>query len=145
MTDQCEMPKHGSKSEDIEKMLKTYKTVAVVGASPKEDRPSYGVAKYLQSVGYRIIPVNPTAKEILGEKCYPDLKSIPDKVEIVDVFRKPEFVPEIAKAAVEIGAKVLWMQEQVISNEAGDIASKAGLKVVMNKCIAKEYTKMSGS
>ncbi len=143
MSNECELPKYSNTSEEIKEILNNNKIIAVVGASPKEDRPSYGVSKYLKDKGYKIIPVNPVAKEILGEKCYSDLKSIPEKVDIVDVFRKPEFVPEIAKAAAQIGAKVLWMQELVISNEAGDIAKKAGLKVVMNKCILKEHAKIS--
>ena len=143
MTDKCEMPTVNSTTEEIKTILKTYKTIAVVGLSPKEDRPSFGVSKYLQSVGYRIIPVNPTIKEVLSEKSYPNLTSIPYKIDIVDVFRDPAFVVSIAKEAVEIGAKVLWFQEGVINNDAAEIAKKAGLKVIQNKCILKEHRKIS--
>ena len=139
MTQQCEMPTVNSSSAEIKEILTKYKTIAVVGLSPKEDRPSFGVAKYLKVQGYKIYPVNPTVKEVLGEKSYPDLKSIPDKIDIVDVFRDPAVVVPVAKDAVEIGAKVLWLQELVINNEAAEIAKKAGLKVVQNKCMLKEH------
>jgi hypothetical protein len=142
MSNECEIPKHAASPEDIKEILRDHKTVAIVGASPKKARPSYAVAKYLKDNGYKIYPVNPGCEEVLGEKCWPDLDSIPDKVDIVDVFRKPEFAPEIAKKAVAIGAKVLWMQEMVISNEAGNIAKNGGLKVVMNKCMLKEHSAM---
>jgi uncharacterized protein len=139
MNQQCEMPTVNSTTSEIKEILTKYKTIAVVGLSPKEDRPSFRVAKYLQSQGYKIYPVNPTVKEVLGEKSYPDLKSIPDKIDIVDVFRDPAVVVPVAKDAVEIGAKVLWLQELVINNEAAEIAQKAGLKVIQNKCILKEH------
>jgi uncharacterized protein len=142
MTQQCEMPTVNSTTSEIKEILAKYKTIAVVGLSPKEDRPSFRVAKYLQSQGYKIYPVNPTVKEVLGEKSYPDLKSIPDKIDIVDVFRDPAVVVPVAKDAVEIGAKVLWFQELVINNEAAEIAQKAGLKVIQNKCILKEHRKL---
>ena len=145
MKRQCEIPKVTSPTAEIKGILTKYKTIAVVGLSPKENRPSHGVSKYMQSHGYKIYPVNPTIKEILGEKSYPDLKSIPDKIDIVDVFRDPAFVVEVAKDAVLIGAKVLWLQEGVINNEAAEIAKKAGLKVVMNKCILKEHRKLSSN
>lgn len=129
--------------KDIEKILKGYKTIAVVGLSPKEDRPSHNVAKYLKSQGYRIIPVNPNATEIFGEKCYPDLKSISEKVDIVDIFRRSEDVPSIVDEAISIGARVVWMQEGIINNEAADRARKAGLEVIMDRCMLKEHKRLT--
>ena len=109
----------------IRKILSTTKTIAIVGLSPKSERPSYFVGTYLKSEGYRIIPVNPRATEILGEKSYPDLLSIPEPVDMVDVFRKPEDCVEVAKQAVQIGAKTLWLQLRVVNLEAAEIAGKA--------------------
>ncbi|HLG30642.1 MAG TPA: CoA-binding protein [Candidatus Brocadiales bacterium] len=128
--------------KDIKGILKEYRTVAVVGLSPKEDRPSYNVAKYLKSQGYRIIPVNPNAKEVLGEVSYPDLKSIPEEVEIVDIFRRSEDVPPIVDDAISVGAKVVWMQEGIINNEAAEMARKAGLEVIMDRCMFKEHRRL---
>jgi len=127
-----------------EKILKTYHTVAVVGLSPKSDRPSFKVASYLKEQGYRVIPVNPQAKEILGETCYPDLASIPQPVEVVDIFRSSEQVPAIVAEAIKVGAKAVWMQEGVINEEAAARAKEAGLLVVMDKCMRKEYLKLKG-
>ena len=127
-----------------EKILKTYQTVAMVGLSPKSDRPSLTVASYLKEQGYRVIPVNPQAKEILGEICYPDLTSIPEPVEVVDVFRSSEQVPAIVEEAIKVGAKAVWMQEGVINEEAAARAKEAGLLVVMDKCMRKEYLKLKG-
>jgi len=127
-----------------EKILKTYHTVAVVGLSPKSDRPSFKVASYLKEQGYRVIPVNPQAKEILGEICYPDLASIPQPVEVVDIFRSSEQVPAIVEEAIKVGAKAVWMQEGVINEEAAARAKEAGLLVVMDKCMRKEYLKLKG-
>jgi predicted CoA-binding protein len=118
------------------------KTIAVVGLSPKEIRPSYGVAKYLQSVGYKIIPVNPGNPEILGEKSYPTLKDIPVEVDVVDVFRKPEHVMPITEAAIEIGAKAIWFQDGVINEEAAKKAEDAGLLVVMDDCMLRQHQAM---
>lgn len=115
------------------------KTIAVVGLSPKEIRPSYGVAKYLQSVGYNIVPVNPGQSEILGEKSYPTLKDIPLKIDIVDVFRRPEHVLPITEAAIEIGAKAIWFQDGVINEDAANLAEKNGLMVVMNDCMLRQH------
>ncbi len=125
-----------------EEILKNSKVIAVVGLSNDPDRPSNQVAKYLKEKGYKIIPVNPNEKAILGETCYPDLSSIPGKVEIVDIFRRSEDVPPIAKEAVKIGAKVVWMQEGIISEEAASIARQAGLKVVMDRCAKKVHEGM---
>jgi len=127
-----------------EKILKAYQTVAVVGLSPKSDRASFKVASYLKEQGYRVIPVNPQAKEILGEICYPDLASIPEPVEVVDIFRSSEQVPAIVEEAIKVGAKAVWMQEGVINEEAAARAKEAGLLVVMDKCMRKESLKLRG-
>ena len=124
------------------KILNSSKTIAVVGLSPKPDRPSYRVASYLKGQGCRIIPVNTYASEILGETCYPDLRSIPEQVDVVDIFRRSERVPAIVKEAIEIGAKAVWMQEGVINEEAATQAMEAGLLVVMDKCMLKEHRKL---
>jgi predicted CoA-binding protein len=124
-----------------EKILNSSRTVAVVGLSSKPDRPSYKVASYLREQGYRIIPVNPTEKEILGGLCYPNLASIPESVDVVDIFRRSEEVPPIVEEAIKIGAKAVWMQEGVINEEAAARAREAGLMVVMDKCMRKELAK----
>jgi predicted CoA-binding protein len=126
----------------IPEMLRTARTIAVVGLSPKRWRPSYGVSEYMKNAGFRIIPVNPTVTEVLGEKCYPDLESVPEPVEIVNIFRRSEMVPEIVDAAIRIGAKVVWMQEGVVHEKAADRARKAGLDVVMDRCILKEHRRL---
>jgi predicted CoA-binding protein len=130
--------------EDIKKILSHSKTVAVVGISPKEDRPSYVVASYLKSKGYQIIPVRPDGEEILGEKVYHSLNEIPKEinVEVVDIFRKSEDVPPIVEGAIRRGAKAVWMQEGIIHEEAGEKAEKAGLKVVMDRCMKKEHQRL---
>lgn len=128
----------------LRRILKQNHTIAVVGLSADWFRPSYFAAKYMQEHGYRIIPVNPKYEEILGEKCYPDLKSIPEKVDIVDVFRKPQDCVPIAREAVEIGAKVLWLQIGVINDEAAGIAEAAGLDVVADRCVKIEYARLFG-
>jgi predicted CoA-binding protein len=125
-----------------EEILTSSKTIAVVGLSLKTDRPSYTVASYLKQQGYRIIPVNPTATEILGEKSYPDLSSVPEKVDVVDIFRRSEEVLPIVEEAIRIGAKAVWMQEGVINEEAANLARDAGLLVVMDKCMLKEHQKL---
>ena len=126
----------------IPELLKTSRNIAVVGLSSRRFRPSYGVAQYMQQNGYRIIPVNPFEQEVLGEKCYPDLDSVPDRVDIVDVFRRPEFVPEIVEAAIRIGARAVWMQEGVVHEEAAARAAAAGLTVVMDRCILKDHARL---
>lgn len=120
-------------------MLKSARTIAVVGLSSKRYRPSYGVAAYMQSAGYRIIPVNPNETEVLGEKCYARLEDIPEKIDIVDIFRRSELVPEVVESAIRIGAKAVWMQEGVVHEEAARRAREAGLEVVMDLCILKEH------
>ena len=119
----------------IKKLLATARTIAVVGLSPKESRPSNMVARYLIAAGYTIIPVNPGQEEILGLNCYPDLGSIPVPVDIVDIFRRSEDVPPIVAESIAIGAKAVWMQEGVIHAEAARTARAAGLLVVMDRCI----------
>ena len=125
-------------------ILKESRTIAVVGLSADWFRPSYFAAKYMQEHGYRIIPVNPKYTEILGERCYPDLKSVPDKIDMVDVFRKSADCAPIAKDAVAIGAKTLWLQIGVINEEARQIAEDAGLSVVMDRCVKIEYARLFG-
>ena len=127
----------------ISELLHSSRTIAVVGLSGKRYRPSYGVAEYLKRVGYRIIPVNPQEAEVLGERSYPDLDSIPEPVDIVDIFRRSEFVPEIVEAAIRIGAKVIWMQEDVYDEAAAARAEESGLAVVMDRCILKDHRRLA--
>lgn len=128
---------------DMKELFASVRTIAVVGLSEDPLRPSYGVSAYLQRAGYRIIPVNPSAAEILGEKCYASLRDIPGKVDLVDVFRKSEVVGPIAEDAVDIGAKYLWLQEGVINPAAAEKAALAGVQVVMDKCMLKEHRAIS--
>ena len=132
------------KDDEVKDVLCNSKTVAVVGISPKDDRPSYIVASYLKSKGYRIIPVRPDGEEVLGEKVYHSLMEIPRDVEVdvVDIFRKSEDVPPVVEEAIQRGVKVVWMQEGVIHKEAGAKAEKAGLKVVMDHCMKKEHQRL---
>lgn len=127
----------------IPELLRSSRTIAVVGLSSKKDRPSYGVTKYMQQAGYRIIPVNPRETEVLGEKAYPSLEAVPEKVDIVNIFRRPEHVPEIVEAAIRTGARSVWMQEGVVNEAAAEKARAAGLAVVMDRCILKEHRKLS--
>jgi predicted CoA-binding protein len=128
--------------KDADKIITKYRVVAVVGASPNEERPSYRVANYLKENGYKVIPVNPAVKEILGETAYPDLSSIPGKIEVVDIFRKSSDVMPVVDEAIKIGAKAVWMQEGVINEEAAEKARIAGLLVVMDKCMLKEHKRL---
>jgi predicted CoA-binding protein/TusA-related sulfurtransferase len=125
-----------------EKVLNSSRVVAMVGLSSKPGQPSYRVASYLKEQGYKIIPVNPAEKEILGEPCYPDLASIPESVDVVDIFRRSDEVLPIVEEAIKIGAKVVWMQEGVVNEEAAARAREAGLEVVMDKCMRKEHGKL---
>ncbi len=129
-------------SLSLAEVLRNSRTIAVVGLSSNRMRASYGVSEFMQSNGYRIIPVNPTETEVLGEKCYATLDDVPDAIDIVNVFRRPEFVPEIVEAAIRKGAHTVWMQETVIHEEAAERARRAGLTVVMDRCILKEYGKL---
>jgi predicted CoA-binding protein len=126
-------------------VLKSYRIVAVVGLSPDQARDSYRVAEYLREHGYSVIPVNPMAPEVMGEKCYPDLMSVPGKVEVVDIFRRASDVPPIVEQAIKIGAKAVWMQEGVVNNVAAARAREAGLTVVMDRCMRKEHVQLRGS
>lgn len=128
---------------DIPELLHSAKTIAVVGLSRRATRPSYGVSDYMKSQGYRIIPVNPHETEVLGEKAYPDLDSVPEKVDIVDVFRRTEFIPDIVDAAIRIGAKAVWLQEGIVNDAAAEKARAAGLFVVQDHCILKAHRRLA--
>ncbi|MBI4370223.1 MAG: CoA-binding protein [Elusimicrobia bacterium] len=138
-TNACATPLFNATNDEIEQIIKISKTIAVVGLSPKPERPSHDVALYLKNHGYKIIPVNPAQKEILGETCYGSLQDVPEKIDIVDVFRDSSAVPEIVDQAIKIGAKTLWLQLGIVHNEAADRAKKSGLNVVMNKCLKIEH------
>ena len=126
-------------SDPIYELLSRAKTIAVVGLSDSPLRPSHGVSAYLQAQGYRIIPVNPQIAEALGEKSYPSLVDIPEKIDVVDVFRRPEFVDEIVEQAIQLKIPAMWLQEDVINERAAEKARKAGMFVVMDHCILKEH------
>jgi uncharacterized protein len=123
----------------IKEILETYKNIAVVGLSSQTWRPSYSVSRYMQTVGYRIIPVNPNETEVLGEKAYASLDDVPGPIEIVDIFRRPEFVPDVVEAAIRRKARVIWMQLGVANEAAAERARAAGLEVVMDRCILVEH------
>ncbi len=123
----------------IKEILETYKDIAVVGLSSQTWRPSYSVSRYMQTVGYRIIPVNPNETEVLGEKAYISLDDVPGPIEIVDIFRRPEFVPDVVDAAIRRKARVIWMQLGVVHEAAAARARAAGLEVVMDRCILVEH------
>jgi predicted CoA-binding protein len=125
--------------QQIKQILKETRTIAVVGLSPKADRPSHQVASYLLAAGYEVIPVNPGQNEILGQKCYPNLDVIPVPVDVVDIFRSPSKVLPIVEAAVRIKAKVVWMQLDIVNSEAAAMGEKAGLIVVMDRCIKTDH------
>ncbi len=127
--------------EGIKEILKSTKVVALVGISEDNTKPSHKVGKFLKSKGYKVIPVNPKHDTIIGEKSYTNLLDIPDEIDVVDIFRKPEAVDEIVDEAIKKGVKVVWMQEGVINEKASKKAKDAGLKVVMDRCMYKEYKK----
>jgi predicted CoA-binding protein len=127
---------------DMIEMLRNARTIAVVGLSSKRLRPSHGVAAYLQQHGYRIIPVNPTETEVLGEKAYATLAEVTEKIDIVDVFRRPEAVPDVVDEAIKLGVPYLWLQEDVVHDAAAEKARGAGIKVVMDRCILKEHRRL---
>ena len=128
-------------TDPILEILKNYKTIAVVGLSSNPTRPSHGVAKYLKSAGYRIVPVNPNEKEVLGEKSYARLEDVPEKIEIVDIFRRVEEVPPVVESAIHVGAKVVWMQLGIENAGAAEKARAAGLIVVEDACMYVEHKK----
>ncbi len=127
---------------NIPELLKSSRTIAVVGLSANPMRASNGVAEYLKRAGYRIIPVNPNENEVLGERCYPRLEDVPEKIDMVDIFRRSEYVPDIVESAIRVGARAVWMQEGVIHEDAAKRAREAGLEVVMDRCTLKEHRKM---
>lgn len=130
--------------QEIKDILTKYRVIVSVGLSSKPDRPSFGVCVYLQRHGYRIIPVNPNEAEVLGEKSYPDLDSVPEPVEIVQIFRRPEAVPEIVEAAIRKGARVVWMQDGAGNPEAAKHAEDAGLEAVVDDCMMRRHRRLIG-
>ena len=128
--------------DTLRKILDEARTIAVVGLSSRDDRPSHGVGRYLKENGYRVIPVHPKEEQVLGEKAYPTLADVPEPIDLVDVFRKAEDTPEVAREAVETGAKVLWLQEDIVSDEARQIAEDGGMQVVMGICIKKTLQRL---
>lgn len=126
-------------NDPIAELLKSAKTIAVVGLSDNPMKPSHGVSEYMQSRGYRIVPVNPQIEEALGEKAYPSLLDVPEKIDIVDVFRRPDAVPEIVDQAIQLKVRAIWLQETVVHEAAAARAREAGIFVVMDKCILKEH------
>ena len=128
--------------QQIKDLLRSAHTIAVVGLSSSRLRASYGVSQYMQSAGYRIIPVNPNEQQVLGEKAYPRLEDVPEKIDVVDVFRRSEFVPAVVDSAIRIGARAIWMQEGVADEAAAQRARAAGLFVVMDTCILKEHRRL---
>jgi len=138
-----EIPDFNPPSEEITNILKTSKTIAVVGLSPKEKRDSNMVARYLIKQGYNVVPVNPGQKEILGRQCYKSLKEIPHPVDLVDLFINLVRIPPIANQAIEIGARSIWMQLGIVHNQSAKKAREKGIKVIMNKCIKTEHEKIT--
>jgi predicted CoA-binding protein len=129
-------------TEIIQKILKNARTIAVVGLSDNPSRPSYDVASFLQSKGFKIIPVNPKIEAALGEKSFPDLSSVPGSIDVVDIFRRSEDVGPVVAEAIERGARAVWMQLGIVNDEAADRASEAGLDVVMDRCMKIEYRRL---
>ena len=130
--------------KEMQEILLSTKTIASVGLSSNQEKESFWIVSYLKEQGYRIIPVNPTATEILGEKVYPNLESIPDQVDVVQVFRKSEDVPPVVDSAIKIGAKVVWMQEGIVNEAASQKAREAGLQVVMDACMRATHRRLIG-
>jgi predicted CoA-binding protein len=140
---ECEFPQNNPTEDEVKEILTKSRTIAVVGISHKEERDSHKVAKYIQEHGYKMIPVNPKYKDVLGEPCYPDLKAVPEHIDIVDIFRNVEAIPGIVDEAIEVGADCVWMQLGLCHNASADKAEKAGLAVVMNKCVKIEHARMT--
>ena len=143
MPESCEVPQDNPDDQEISRILEEHSVVAVVGLSPKPSRDSFQVARYLQDNGYTIIPVNPNYDEVLGHISYARLEDVPGRIGIVDIFRRPEAVPEIVDSAIRANAKVVWMQLGVISNEAARKARARGLRVVMNRCMKVEHMRLA--
>jgi uncharacterized protein len=142
---ECQLPDRNACEDDIAAVLKKARSVAVVGISHKEERDSHKVAKYLKDHGYRMIPVNPKYREVLGETCYPTLGDVPEHIDVVDIFRNLEAIPEIVDEAIAVGADCVWMQLGLAHNEAAEKARTAGLQVVMNRCMKIEHAKLPRS
>jgi predicted CoA-binding protein len=134
-----------NRDHELREILQSVKTIAVVGLSSSQEKESYRIASYLRDQGYRVIPVNPTAPEIMGETSYPDLQSVPEKIDVVQVFRKSEDVPPIVDDAIQAGARVVWMQEGIAHEEAARKAQEAGLQVVMDACMRSSHRRLIGS
>jgi predicted CoA-binding protein len=130
--------------QELKDILSNTKIIASVGLSGNQQKESYGIGLYLQEQGYQVIPVNPTATEILSETSYPDLESVPVKIDVVQVFRKPEDVPPVVEDAIKVGAKVVWMQEGIVNEEAAKRAREAGLQVVMDACMRSTHRRLIG-
>lgn len=128
--------------EQLRSIIDEAQTIAVVGLSSDPERPSHDVGRYLKESGYRIIPVHPKEEQVLGEKAYPSLADVPEPIDLVDVFRKPEATPDVAREAVETGAKVLWLQEDIVNDEARRIAEEGGMKAVMGICLMKTHRRL---
>ena len=139
---ECEIAQGNATEREVGEILKRSRTVAVVGISHNEDRDSHKVAKYLKEHGYKVIPVNPKYKEVLGEPCYHDLKSVPEHIDVVDIFRNVEAIPGIVDEAIEAKTGCVWMQLGLVHNEAAGKARCAGLSVVMNKCTKIEHSRL---
>ncbi|GMU24270.1 MAG: hypothetical protein AMXMBFR13_43450 [Phycisphaerae bacterium] len=142
MADSCEMPMWNASPDEIRQILSEARSIAVVGLSDKPDRDSHRVARYMQEQGYHIIPVNPTITSALGERARASLRDVKDRVDIVDIFRRPEAIPGIVDDAISIGARVIWMQSGLAHNAAASRARAAGLQVVMNHCIMVEHRRV---
>lgn len=136
-----ELPAYQADDKEIRKIMQEMQVIAVVGISRSHEAPSYRVASYLQEHGFRIIPVRPKTEELLNEKCYATLEEVPERIDVVNIFRKPEDVLPIVDSAIAVGAKVVWMQERIVNNVAATRAHEAGLTIVMDKCIMKEHKK----
>jgi len=141
----CDLPLSNASDAEIDAILAGARTIAVVGLSDKPDRESHKVARYLQAHGYRIIPVNPAVAQVLGERSFPDLASIPKEfaIDVVDIFRRPEFIPTVVDGAIARGARTVWMQLGLAHNAAAEKARAAGLAVVMNRCMKIEHARWS--
>jgi predicted CoA-binding protein len=138
---ECEVPRTNADGREIDRILSESSTVAVIGLSPKEERPSHDIYRYLKAAGYRVFGVNPGHSEIAGDKVYRSLSDVPSEIDIVNIFRRPEHIPEIVREAIAKNAKTIWMQLGIVNNAAADEARKAGLSVVMNKCIRVEHAR----
>ncbi|MGA1796927.1 MAG: CoA-binding protein [bacterium] len=139
----CELPLENADSEEIRDILQRFRSVAVIGVSGNNEKASHQVARYLKEHGYTIYPVNPRYPSILGRDCYPSLLEIPDPIEVVDIFRRPSAVPDIVEDAISRGARVIWMQQGIVNNEAAQRARDAGLRVVMDRCMMSEHKRLA--